>query len=231
MENRTGAGGTIGTGFVAKADPDGYTMLVHSNAHTISPSLYSNLSYHPARDFAAVIPLGHDAERHGRSAGEGLEDSRRSRRRSQSQAGRVELLVGRCRERNPSERGTVPAQRGRGGRACSVQGRCGSNDRSDCRTDRLLLRAGRAGPAARSGGQARCARGERRQTRRCAAGRADHPGSRFCRRRVSESGSESSCRRRRRAMSSTSFTARRSKRCRRPRCGTSWPHWASTRWS
>ena len=58
VENRTGAGGTIGTGFVAKADPDGYTVLVHSNAHTISPSLYSNLSYHPARDFAAVIPLG-----------------------------------------------------------------------------------------------------------------------------------------------------------------------------
>ena len=58
VENRTGAGGTLGTGFVSKADPDGYTVLVHSNAHTISPSLYSNLSYHPARDFSAVIPLG-----------------------------------------------------------------------------------------------------------------------------------------------------------------------------
>ena len=58
VENRTGAGGTIGTAFVAKADPDGYTILAHGSAHTIAPSLYSNLSYDPARDFAAVVPLG-----------------------------------------------------------------------------------------------------------------------------------------------------------------------------
>jgi tripartite-type tricarboxylate transporter receptor subunit TctC len=58
VENRTGAGGTIGAAAVAKADPDGYTFLVHSNAHTIAPSLYPSLSYHPARDFAAVISLG-----------------------------------------------------------------------------------------------------------------------------------------------------------------------------
>ncbi len=58
VENRPGAGGTIGSAFVAKADPDGYTLLVNSSAHTISPALYPNLSYDPARDFAAVIPLG-----------------------------------------------------------------------------------------------------------------------------------------------------------------------------
>jgi tripartite-type tricarboxylate transporter receptor subunit TctC len=58
VENRTGAGGTIGTGFVAKADPDGYTILAHGSAHTIAPSLYPNLTYHPARDFAAVVPFG-----------------------------------------------------------------------------------------------------------------------------------------------------------------------------
>ena len=58
VENRTGAGGTIGAAFVAKSDPDGYTILASGSAHTISPSLYPKLSYHPARDFAAVIPLG-----------------------------------------------------------------------------------------------------------------------------------------------------------------------------
>ncbi|MGA9951061.1 MAG: tripartite tricarboxylate transporter substrate-binding protein, partial [Xanthobacteraceae bacterium] len=58
VENHPGAGGTIGSAFVAKADPDGYTLLVNSSAHTISPALYPNLSYDPARDFAAVIPLG-----------------------------------------------------------------------------------------------------------------------------------------------------------------------------
>src|SRR5689334_1275609 len=40
VENRTGAGGTIGAGFVAKSDPDGYTILASGSAHTISPSLY-----------------------------------------------------------------------------------------------------------------------------------------------------------------------------------------------
>jgi len=58
VENRVGAGGTIGSAFVAKADPDGYTVLVNGAALTISPSLYSNLSYDPAQDFAPVVPLG-----------------------------------------------------------------------------------------------------------------------------------------------------------------------------
>ena len=58
VENRVGAGGTVGSAFVAKADPDGYTVLAHGAALTISPSLYSNLSYDPAQDFAAVVPLG-----------------------------------------------------------------------------------------------------------------------------------------------------------------------------
>ncbi len=58
VENRPGAGGTVGTGFVANAKPDGYTLLVNSTAHTIAPALYQKLSYDPERDFAAVIPLG-----------------------------------------------------------------------------------------------------------------------------------------------------------------------------
>jgi tripartite-type tricarboxylate transporter receptor subunit TctC len=58
VENRGGAGGTIGSAAVARADPDGYTLLVNSNAHTIAPAFYPGLSYHPARDFAAVVPLG-----------------------------------------------------------------------------------------------------------------------------------------------------------------------------
>jgi tripartite-type tricarboxylate transporter receptor subunit TctC len=58
VENRLGAGGTIGTGVVAKAPADGYTLLAHGSAHTITPALYKNLSYDPVRDFAAVVPLG-----------------------------------------------------------------------------------------------------------------------------------------------------------------------------
>ena len=58
VENRPGAGMTIGSNLAAKAAPDGYTVLVTSSAHAIAPSLHANLGYHPARDFAAVAPLG-----------------------------------------------------------------------------------------------------------------------------------------------------------------------------
>lgn len=58
VENRAGGGGTTGSGFVAKAEPDGYTLLAHGSALTISPALHSNLSFDPARDFAPVVPLG-----------------------------------------------------------------------------------------------------------------------------------------------------------------------------
>jgi tripartite-type tricarboxylate transporter receptor subunit TctC len=58
VENRPGAGQTMGASAVARSDPDGYTLLVNSSAHAIGPSLYANLGYHPARDFAAVVPLG-----------------------------------------------------------------------------------------------------------------------------------------------------------------------------
>jgi tripartite-type tricarboxylate transporter receptor subunit TctC len=58
VENRTGAGGTIGTAAVAKADPDGYTLLANGSAHTIAPALYKSLAYDPARDFIPVVPVG-----------------------------------------------------------------------------------------------------------------------------------------------------------------------------
>lgn len=57
IETRTGAGGTIGAAAAAKADPDGYTILVHSSSHTVAPALYSKLPYDAAEDFAAIIPL------------------------------------------------------------------------------------------------------------------------------------------------------------------------------
>ena len=58
VENRSGAGGTVGSGIVAKSEPDGYTILAHGAAHTIAPALYKALPYHPARDFVAVVPIG-----------------------------------------------------------------------------------------------------------------------------------------------------------------------------
>jgi tripartite-type tricarboxylate transporter receptor subunit TctC len=57
VENRTGAAGSIGAASVAKADPDGYTILIHSSAHVIAPSTFPNLPFDPARDFSGVTPL------------------------------------------------------------------------------------------------------------------------------------------------------------------------------
>jgi tripartite-type tricarboxylate transporter receptor subunit TctC len=56
VENRTGAGGSIGAAFVAKAEPDGHTILIHSTAVTIFPATFANLPFDTARDFAAVTP-------------------------------------------------------------------------------------------------------------------------------------------------------------------------------
>jgi len=58
IENRGGAGGSIGSAMVAKADPDGYTILINASAHSAAPAAYPNLSYDVANDFAAVIPFG-----------------------------------------------------------------------------------------------------------------------------------------------------------------------------
>jgi tripartite-type tricarboxylate transporter receptor subunit TctC len=56
VENRTGAGGTIGTDYVAKSAPDGYTLLFAADASvTIAPHLYAKLPYDPVRDFAPVV--------------------------------------------------------------------------------------------------------------------------------------------------------------------------------
>ena len=57
VENRTGAGTTIGAGFVAKADPDGYTLLVNSSSQAAVAATYAKTSYHPADDFAGVAML------------------------------------------------------------------------------------------------------------------------------------------------------------------------------
>ncbi len=58
VENRSGAGTTIGTAFAAKAPADGYTVLQMSQTATVNVTLYRNLPYDLARDFAAVTRLG-----------------------------------------------------------------------------------------------------------------------------------------------------------------------------
>jgi tripartite-type tricarboxylate transporter receptor subunit TctC len=54
IDNRGGAGGTIGTGLAAKSTPDGYTLLLVPTSHVINPSIYAKLPYDTERDFAPI---------------------------------------------------------------------------------------------------------------------------------------------------------------------------------
>ena len=57
VDNRAGAGGNLGAEAVAKAAPDGYTLLVATTAHAINKSLFKNLNYDVQRDFVPVSLL------------------------------------------------------------------------------------------------------------------------------------------------------------------------------
>jgi tripartite-type tricarboxylate transporter receptor subunit TctC len=135
VENRPGAGVTIGTAFVAKADPDGYTILATGNAHTPSAVALSNLSYHPACDFAAVAAR-HFAAGNGRIAGEGLTTGR-SRRAAKAKPGAFNFL-GRCRDR-----GHLAAERFGSAKVEAVHNR--SRVRKQCLmiAGRVILSSGR----------------------------------------------------------------------------------------
>ncbi len=59
IENRTGAGGTIGTALVAKATPDGHTLLVSSSSFAINAAMNRDLPYDPLKDFAGITRIGY----------------------------------------------------------------------------------------------------------------------------------------------------------------------------
>src|SRR5262249_3221877 len=57
IENRGGAGGNIGMGFAAHAEPDGYTLLLATNAYSVNYALYHQLPFDPSKDFVAISEL------------------------------------------------------------------------------------------------------------------------------------------------------------------------------
>src|SRR5258708_21849970 len=57
VENEGGGGGNIGMGSVARADPDGYTLLLATSAYAVNPGLYASLLYDPFKDFAAMSEI------------------------------------------------------------------------------------------------------------------------------------------------------------------------------
>ena len=57
VDNRAGAGGTLGAAVVAKASADGYSLLVHSAGHLVNPAIYTSLPYDTLKDFAGITAL------------------------------------------------------------------------------------------------------------------------------------------------------------------------------
>lgn len=57
VENKPGAGGTIGAAQVARSEPDGYTVLIHSSGHALNPAIYPSLPYDTVKDLTGVTPL------------------------------------------------------------------------------------------------------------------------------------------------------------------------------
>lgn len=57
IDNRGGASGTIGQQMVATAAPDGYTIMIHSSSHTVSPSTFAKLPFDTVHDFAGITPI------------------------------------------------------------------------------------------------------------------------------------------------------------------------------
>src|SRR5919108_5968374 len=57
VENKGGAGGNIGMGYVARADADGYTLLLSTSVFAVNPGLYNSLPYDPLKDFVAISEL------------------------------------------------------------------------------------------------------------------------------------------------------------------------------
>ena len=230
VENRTGAGGTIGSAAVAKAEPDGYTLLANGSAHTIAPALYKSLPYDAARDFVPVVADRQLAKRAGRFAFQGDHHGASPGGGCESASRRLEFLLRRHRHRHAPERGALRVERRNQRGAHSVQGRRGGHARCDRGPGRFLLRPGRPGAAAYPRRQARRTGGQRPQALGNAAGRTDVAGGGIPRCRVpdlvrSVRAGEDAGRRGREAQPRNA-----ARPAARPRCARSCPASAWMRW-
>src|SRR5438067_12593501 len=61
VENKVGASGNVATTEVAKSAPDGYTILAHSSAYAVNPSLFSSAGYDPVKDLVAIAVVAQQA--------------------------------------------------------------------------------------------------------------------------------------------------------------------------
>ncbi|MGH8732778.1 MAG: Bug family tripartite tricarboxylate transporter substrate binding protein, partial [Burkholderiales bacterium] len=138
VENRPGGGGGIGVSAVAKSDPDGHTLLVHSNALVTAPAIQA-MPYDPVQDFAGITPLGNVPLVLVISPDKNIKTLKEIRRRREGQARLDELCGGRHRHAAASDHGALPLGGGLHRADRAVQGRAGGSHRGARRPRRRLF--------------------------------------------------------------------------------------------
>src|SRR5262249_2468563 len=131
VENRPAAAPTLGAGAVAKADPDGYTILVAGSALAVVPSTVANLPFNVQSDLVAAGALANVPLVMVVQPAKGYKTIHDFVAAAKAKPGSMTYGSGRARRRDPSGRGTFPARRGFRRPLRAVQRRTRGVDRSD----------------------------------------------------------------------------------------------------
>ena len=157
IETKPGAGGIVGFADVAKADPDGYTLVTSSTTMGTGLVLHKQLPYDPEKDFESVAMLGVQPNVLVASTAERIQNGRRSCRGGESETRRLDLCFRRNRLLVAYGGREAPPRRQDRRSACAVQGK--RPYRSDGRAHRFLFHsAGGGGLGARQRQAQLCSR-------------------------------------------------------------------------
>ena len=173
VENRPGI---AGTNSVAKSAPDGYTLMLTSNGHTIGAVVNSNLPFDPANDFIGVTPVASVPQALIVPPNLPAKNLPELIALARAEARQDEFLLGRARQHVLSRRGNPQADRQDRHRPHPAEGRAGGGDQRDARRLATLLPQRPSGDRASRERQGARHRDRQGQADAGAAGRSDHRG-------------------------------------------------------
>ena len=142
VDNKPGAGGTIGSAQVAKSAPDGYTLLVNSSAHTVNPSIYPNLTYDTAKDLTGVSLLAQQPNILVAAPSKGWKTAGDLVKAAKAEPGKLTYASAGAGSGTHMNAEKFKRERRHRRPAHSLQGHARGADRHHERPRRLLLRAG-----------------------------------------------------------------------------------------